>query len=69
VLFLILDAWLNYYFIRVVRANLVEHGLEKYNALVRFNQYMIVVSLLMDVSIIAAMSMPNGFVYVYCLEV
>lgn len=61
-LFLILDAFLNYYFIRVVKENLIEHGLKKYNTLVRFNQYMIVISLLMDVMIIAAMSFPNGFV-------
>jgi hypothetical protein len=57
-----LDAFLNYCFIRVVKANLIEYGLEKYNTLVRFNQCMIVVSLLMDVMIIAAMSLPNGFV-------
>jgi hypothetical protein len=61
-LYLILDAFLNYCFIRVVKANLIEYGLEKYNTLVRFNQCMIVVSLLMDVMIIAAMSLPNGFV-------
>lgn len=62
VLYLVLDAFLNYYFIRVVKQNLIDHGLEKYNTLVRFNQYMIVISLLMDVMIIGAMSFPNGFV-------
>jgi hypothetical protein len=47
---------------RVVKANLVKNGLEKYNKLVLFNQRMIVISLLMDVMIIAAMWIPNGFV-------
>ncbi|KAF3011208.1 hypothetical protein E8E13_011615 [Curvularia kusanoi] len=62
-LYLLIDAFLNFYFIRVVRANLVRSGLEKYNKLVLFNKYMIVISLLMDVMIIAAMWFPNGFVY------
>jgi len=61
-LYLVIDGALNWYFIHVVKSNLVEHGLEKYNALVRFNQRIIVVSLIMDVAIIGAMSMPNGFV-------
>jgi hypothetical protein len=47
---------------RVVRANLVKNGLKKYKKLVLFNKYMIIISLLMDVMIIAAMSIPNGFV-------
>ncbi|KAF9701192.1 hypothetical protein EKO04_001073 [Ascochyta lentis] len=63
VLYLCIDGFLNFYFIRVVRANLVKNGLEKYNKLVQFNQHMIVISLLMDVMIIAAMWIPNGFVY------
>jgi hypothetical protein len=62
VLYLFMDAYLNAYFIRTVKENLVSNGLQKYNKLVRFNQYMIVVSLLMDVVIIGAMSLPNGFV-------
>lgn len=61
-IYLVLDASLNWYFIRVVKQNLVRNGLQKYDALVRFNQQIIVVSLLMDVMIIAAMSIPNGFV-------
>ncbi|KAL7770795.1 hypothetical protein CFE70_000734 [Pyrenophora teres f. teres 0-1] len=63
VLFLLLDGYLNYYFIRVVNADLVRNGLTKYNRLVRFNKRMIVVSLSLDVVIIGAMSIPNGFVY------
>ncbi|KAF2135049.1 hypothetical protein P153DRAFT_270873, partial [Dothidotthia symphoricarpi CBS 119687] len=63
ILYLFMDGYLNYYFIRLVKANLVENGLQKYNALVRFCQRIIVLSLLMDVVIIGAMSIPNGFVY------
>ncbi|KAF2014551.1 hypothetical protein BU24DRAFT_451561 [Aaosphaeria arxii CBS 175.79] len=63
VLYLIIDAALNFYFIRVVRANLVRNGLQKYNKLVRMNEKLIVISLLMDVMIIAAMSIPNGLLY------
>jgi len=63
VLFLLIDGYLNYYFIRVVNADLVRNGLTKYNRLVRFNKRMIVVSLSLDVMIIGAMSIPNGFVY------
>jgi hypothetical protein len=59
---LFIDGFLNFYFMRVVKANLVKNGLEKYNKLVLFNQRMIVISLLMDVMIIAAMWIPNGFV-------
>lgn len=62
VLYLLIDGFLNIYFMRVVKANLVRNGLEKYNKLVLFNKHMIVVSLLMDVMIIAAMWIPNGFV-------
>lgn len=62
VLYLLMDGFLNFYFMRVVRANLVKNGLKKYKKLVLFNKYMIIISLLMDVMIIAAMSIPNGFV-------
>ncbi|KAL6157174.1 hypothetical protein ACJQWK_07170 [Exserohilum turcicum] len=63
ILYLLFDVYLNWYFIRVVKAELVKNGLTKYNRLVRFNKRMIVVSLLFDVLIIAAMSIPNGMVY------
>ncbi|KAF2866306.1 hypothetical protein BDV95DRAFT_505159 [Massariosphaeria phaeospora] len=64
VLYLIIDAALNWYFLKVVKANLINNGLQKYNKLLRFNQRIIVLSLLMDVMIIAAMSIPNSFVYI-----
>ncbi|KAF2823001.1 hypothetical protein CC86DRAFT_299984 [Ophiobolus disseminans] len=63
VLYLAIDAYLNVYFIRTVKTNLIENGLQKYTKLVRFNQGMIVISLLMDIVVLAAMSMPNGFIY------
>ena len=63
-LYLLVDGALNWYFIHVVKDNLVVNGLQKYNRLVRYNQRIIVISLLMDVMIIGAMSIPNGFVYV-----
>jgi hypothetical protein len=62
VLYLIIEAYLNVYFIRTVKQNLVANGLQKYNKLVRFNQGMIVVSLLMDIVILGTLSLPNGFV-------
>ncbi|KAL5407216.1 hypothetical protein PMIN06_003811 [Paraphaeosphaeria minitans] len=64
VIYLIIDAALNWYFLRVVKANLINNGLQKYNKLFRFNQKIILLSLLMDVMIIAAMSIPNSFIYI-----
>jgi hypothetical protein len=61
-LYLIVDASLNWYFLKTVKANLIANGLTKYNKLVRFNQRIVLASLLMDVMIIAAMSIPNSFV-------
>jgi hypothetical protein len=69
VIYLLLDAFLNYYFIRVVDSSLVRHGLKKYIRLVQFNKRIIAVSLLMDVMIIGTMSVPNGFVLVLCLSI
>lgn len=63
-LYLIVDAILNFYFLKTVKANLINNGLTKYNKLVNFNQQIVIVSLLMDVMIIAAMSIPNSFVLV-----
>ncbi|KAJ6490282.1 hypothetical protein C8R47DRAFT_1215144 [Mycena vitilis] len=63
VLYLLVDAALNYYFIRAVKQRLVAHGLKKYDRLVRYNLQIIGVSLAMDVLIIAMMSLHNDFVY------
>jgi len=62
-IYLIVDAALNIYFIRIVQQNLVRHGLTKYRGVVRFNMFIISFSLAMDVLIIAMMSLDNTFVY------
>ncbi|KAL8291251.1 hypothetical protein RQP46_002229 [Phenoliferia psychrophenolica] len=54
-LYLVVDAYLNYLFIRT--------GLERYRPLVRFNIQLIIVSIAMDVLIIGMMSYSNSFVY------
>ena len=56
-----MDAALNTYFIKTVRKNLVANGLQKYDSLMKYNMRIILVSLLMDIMIIAAMSIPNSF--------
>ncbi|EKG12731.1 hypothetical protein MPH_10144 [Macrophomina phaseolina MS6] len=63
-LYLLIDAALNAYFIKTVRQNLVKNGLQKYNSLLKFNMRIIFISILMDVMIITAMSIPNSFVYI-----
>ncbi|KAF4469205.1 hypothetical protein FALBO_3903 [Fusarium albosuccineum] len=64
VLFLMLDAGLNFYFVHLVRSRLIANGLTKYTRLFHFNLIMIVVSMTMDVLLIAMMSLPNDIVYV-----
>lgn len=49
-LFLVIDGALNYYFIYLVKARLIADGLDKYNALFRFNLVMMVLSVSLDVS-------------------
>lgn len=51
VLILIVDAGLNWYFLRIVKIRLVEQvGLTKYKPLVSFNAKLMIVSIGMDVS-------------------
>lgn len=45
------DAILNWYFVRVVKQRLVKQGSAKYNRLVVFNIRIIFLSLMMDVSL------------------
>ncbi|KAI0593105.1 hypothetical protein F4775DRAFT_527972 [Biscogniauxia sp. FL1348] len=61
--YLLIDAALNIYFIRIVQRNLVQNGLQKYRTLVHFNIFIIGFSLGMDVLIIGTMSLKNTFVY------
>ncbi|THV06529.1 hypothetical protein K435DRAFT_481521 [Dendrothele bispora CBS 962.96] len=62
-LYLVTDAALNWFFIRIVRKHLVAAGLSKYDRLVRFNMIIIWASLAMDAMIIGAMSLSNQFLY------
>ncbi len=50
ILILLVDAGLNYYFLRTVKRRLVvQHGLIKYAPLVSFNAKLMVLSICMDV--------------------
>ncbi|KAM0815988.1 hypothetical protein AB5N19_01789 [Seiridium cardinale] len=65
VLILIVDAYLNYYFLRVVKQRLLDqYGLVKYKPLISFNAKLMVVSILMDAMLIGLMSLPNQVVYI-----
>lgn len=62
VIFLIVDAGLNLYFIYLVRSKLIANGLAKYMPLYRFNLFMVGVSVSLDIILIGSMSIPNDFV-------
>ncbi|KEY74433.1 hypothetical protein S7711_04471 [Stachybotrys chartarum IBT 7711] len=65
VLILIVDAGLNWYFLRTVKKRLLEqNGLTKYKPLVAFNAKLMVVSIAMDVMLIGLMSLQNQVVYI-----
>lgn len=49
VLILVMDCFLNFYFISEVKDNLIRNGLKKYERLANFNMSIIVVSVMMDV--------------------
>ncbi|KAL2284897.1 hypothetical protein FJTKL_08710 [Diaporthe vaccinii] len=63
VIYLLVDAALNLYFIIIVKRNLVANGLKKYKRLTNFNIFIIGFSLSMDILIISMMSLKNTFVY------
>ncbi|UNI23779.1 hypothetical protein JDV02_009579 [Purpureocillium takamizusanense] len=65
ILILLVDAGLNYYFLRTVKRRLViQHGLIKYAPLVSFNAKLMVLSICMDGMLIGLMSLPNQVVYI-----
>ncbi|PVH95975.1 hypothetical protein DM02DRAFT_599949 [Periconia macrospinosa] len=65
IIILVVDAGLNWYFLRTVQNRLVnQHGLTKYQPLVGFNAKLMVVSILMDVMLIGLMFLPNQLVYI-----
>ncbi|KAM0352894.1 hypothetical protein ACHAPU_001777 [Fusarium lateritium] len=63
-IFAVIDLALNFYFVYLVRSTLISYGLTKYVVLYRFNLVMVVVSISMDILIIASMSLRNTFLYV-----
>ncbi|RPB03848.1 hypothetical protein L873DRAFT_1760369 [Choiromyces venosus 120613-1] len=63
VIYLVVDATLNWYFVNTVKQRLVKQGSAKYNRLVKFNVRIIFLSLAMDCLIIGNMSLNNTFVY------
>ncbi|KAF5000195.1 hypothetical protein FGRMN_2009 [Fusarium graminum] len=64
VLFAIMDAALNFYFIWVVKKRLVANGLQKYTRLYHMNMFLVGISIALDILLIGMMSLPNSFVYV-----
>ncbi|KAG5794569.1 hypothetical protein H9Q69_006385 [Fusarium xylarioides] len=64
VIFAIMDAILNFYFIYVVKQRLVANGLQKYTRLYQMNMFLCAISIALDILLISMMSLPNGFVYI-----
>ncbi|KAI4851268.1 hypothetical protein E4T44_02234 [Aureobasidium sp. EXF-8845] len=65
VLIMLVDAFLNWYFVYVVRARLVKyHGLRKYKPLVGYYTRLGLVSVAMDLMLIGLMSLKNPTVFV-----
>ncbi|RSL89779.1 hypothetical protein CEP51_001070 [Fusarium floridanum] len=65
VLILLVDAGLNWYFLRTVKKRLLQqHQLKKYEPLVGFNAKLMIVSIAMDGMLIGLMSLPNQVVYI-----
>ncbi|KAK7178250.1 hypothetical protein PSPO01_15706 [Paraphaeosphaeria sporulosa] len=65
VIILVVDAGLNWYFLRTVKQRLVQqHGLVKYAPLVKFNARLMVVSIAMDGMLIGLMFLRNQIVYI-----
>ncbi|KAM5353878.1 hypothetical protein ACJ41O_000528 [Fusarium nematophilum] len=64
VIFALMDAALNFYFIWVVKRRLISNGLQKYNRLYQMNLFLVMISIALDILLICMMSLPNSFVYV-----
>ncbi|KAK1232447.1 hypothetical protein PQX77_004423 [Marasmius sp. AFHP31] len=63
-IYLGLDLALNIIFIIMVKRRLVNHRLTKYARVMRFNEYIIFVSIGMDILLMGMTTLKNGFVYV-----
>jgi hypothetical protein len=61
-IYLVVDAALNWYFMKTVHEKLVANGLSKYKRLINFNLVLVFFSLSMDCLIIGMMSLRNSFV-------
>ncbi|KAK7192619.1 hypothetical protein DPSP01_006560 [Paraphaeosphaeria sporulosa] len=65
VLILIVDAGLNWYFLKIVKERLIQqHGLVKYAPLIKFNARLMVLSIAMDGMLIGLMFLKNQIVYI-----
>lgn len=64
VLFMLIDAGLNVYFMWLVRRNLIANGLDKYKTLFWTNAALDAISVFLDLAIILSMSFRNPFIYV-----
>ncbi|KAK5956666.1 hypothetical protein OHC33_002152 [Knufia fluminis] len=62
-IYLVIDGCLNGYFLYLVHSKLVSAGMTKYRPLFKFNAFIIVISLSMDILIIAMMNLKNSWVY------
>jgi hypothetical protein len=62
-LYLILDLCLNLYFTHLVKTKMISSGVTNYWSLYKFNVWKIVISLSMDILIIALMSLSNALLY------
>ncbi|KAK9787701.1 hypothetical protein AB5N19_03404 [Seiridium cardinale] len=63
VIFLVIDAGLNIYFVFLVRTHLIDAGFAKYKAIYRESILMIAVSISLDIVILGLMSLPTPTVY------
>ncbi|KAK0641764.1 hypothetical protein B0T16DRAFT_220489 [Cercophora newfieldiana] len=63
-IFLIVDAALNLYFMRLVKSKLIANGLHKYKRVYRFNGLLVCVSIAIDITIIGIMSLPDDTLYI-----
>ncbi|KAI2611822.1 hypothetical protein GGR54DRAFT_340199 [Hypoxylon sp. NC1633] len=57
------DLSLNLYFVYLIRSRLINNGLTKYIRVYRMNLVLVSISMVLDVVMIALMSLPNSFVY------
>ncbi|KAM5342269.1 hypothetical protein ACJ41O_013235 [Fusarium nematophilum] len=63
VIFALMDAALNFYFIYIVKKKLVANGLAKYTRLYQMNMGLCTISIALDVLLICMMSLPNSFLH------